>query len=162
MIYVLMKRAAQASLVIAALASLDGGLFAAGPSINSQPQLPITSGNRSVYINGIDISSARSQDLRNVHVKISDTGDVYISAPQYQVTEEETFLPLSTYTSKSPLPEHKAPQAMVTPKPPSDNSERSPAKPNSEPAASRIVPAPATDTSLPAQPASNSAPNSGR
>lgn len=84
------------------------------PQAKSSTPAPITTPNRSIFLNGIDISSARSQDLRNVHVKISETGDVFISAPQYQVTEEETFLPLSSYTTKQVTPEHKPPQAMGT------------------------------------------------
>ena len=72
---------------------------------------PIATPNRSIYMNGVDISSARNQDLRNVHIKISENGDLYISAPQYQVTEEETFLPLSTRV-KQAIPEHKPAQAM--------------------------------------------------
>ena len=82
------------------------------PQASSAAPAPITSPNRSIFLNGIDISSARSQDLRNVHIKISETGDIFISAPQYQVTEEETFLPLSSYTTKQVTPEHKPPQAM--------------------------------------------------
>ena len=83
-----------------------------GASASSKSHgMPITTPNRSIYMNGVDISSARNQDLRNVHIKISDNGDLYITAPQYQVTEEETFLPLSTRVKPS-LPEHKAPQSM--------------------------------------------------
>lgn len=75
--------------------------------------MPVTTPNRSVYLNGVDVSSARNQDLRNVHIKISENGDIFISAPQYQVTEEETFMPLSSYTTKSAPPEHKSPQPIV-------------------------------------------------
>jgi hypothetical protein len=81
---------------------------------HTQPRasvMPVTTPNRSIYMNGVDISSARNQDLRNVHVKISENGDMYIAAPQYQVTEEETFLPLSTYTKSKP-PEHRQAQPM--------------------------------------------------
>jgi len=84
------------------------------PEAGPAAPAPITTPNRSIFLNGIDISSARSQDLRNVHIKISETGDIFISAPQYQVTEEETFLPLSSYTTKQVTPEHKSPQAMGT------------------------------------------------
>lgn len=161
MSYLLMKRAACGSVIAFALSSLDGGLFAAGPSPKPETPMPIISGNRSVFLNGIDISSARSQDLRNVHIKISDSGDIYISAPQYQVTEEESFLPLSSYTSKSPLPEHRPPQAMTSPKSPIESSEKFDSKSPPGLGAENIPPT-ATNSPLPAQPASNSAPKTGR
>ncbi len=50
---------------------------------------------RSLYLNGTDISSARNQTLKNVVVRINDHGDVFLEAPQYQVSEEDTFVPLS-------------------------------------------------------------------
>jgi hypothetical protein len=160
MFYLLIKRAALVGLIALALSSLEGGLFASGSLATPNSPLPVTSGNRSIYLNGIDISSARNQDLRNVHIKISDGGDIYISAPQYQVTEEETFLPLSSYTSKSPLPEHKAPQAMSAPKLPSENVEKSPSKPATTPSAESANPP--SSPVLPAQPASNLPPKTGR
>jgi hypothetical protein len=160
MFYLLIKRAALVGLIALALSSLEGGLFASGSLATPNSPLPVTSGNRSIYLNGIDISSARNQDLRNVHIKISDGGDIYISAPQYQVTEEETFLPLSSYTSKSPLPEHKAPQAMSAPKLPSENVEKSPSKPATAPSTESANPP--SSPVLPAQPASNLPPKTGR
>jgi hypothetical protein len=160
MIFVLIKRAALFGFTILAVSSLDGGLFASSPAPMPTSPLPVTSGNRSIYLNGIDISSARNQDLRNVHVKISENGDIYISAPQYQVTEEETFLPLSSYTSKSPLPEHKAPQAMNAPKSPADTAEQTSSKPSNEPAS--VSANPPSSPALPAQPASNLPPKTGR
>ena len=75
-------------------------------------KMPSTTPNRSIYLNGVDISSARNQDLRNVQVKVADNGDLYISAPQYQVTEEETFMPLSSYSGRSGAPTHKPPQEL--------------------------------------------------
>ncbi|MCX6126493.1 MAG: hypothetical protein NTV34_17295 [Proteobacteria bacterium] len=70
-------------------------------------------GHRTIYMNGIDISSARNQDLRNVHIKIDEYGNLFVTAPQYQVTEEETFTPLSSYKHASELPEHKPPQPLL-------------------------------------------------
>ena len=68
---------------------------------------------RRIFINGTDISSARDQFVKNVDVRISESGDVYITAPHYQVHQEETFTPLSSYQKKQedavPVkPEHKA------------------------------------------------------
>ena len=160
MFFMLIKRAALFGFIILAFSSLDGGLFASGPAATPNSPLPVISGNRSIYLNGIDISSARNQDLRNVHVKISENGDIYISAPQYQVTEEETFLPLSSYTSKSPLPEHKAPQAMNAPKSPSDMADQASSKPSTEPAS--VSANPPSSPVLPAQPASSLPPKTGR
>jgi hypothetical protein len=158
MYVLLMKRAAQIGSLAFVFSSLEGGLFAAGPSLSSTSDLPVTSGNRSVFLNGIDISSARSQDLRNAHIKITESGDVYITAPQYQVTEEETFMPLSSYSSKPPMPEHKPPQAMSAPKSAWEGNERS-AKPGGD--APVTVPKSASANPLPAQPASTNPPKSG-
>jgi len=153
------------------------------PQANSSAPAPITSPNRSIFLNGIDISSARSQDLRNVHIKISETGDIFISAPQYQVTEEETFLPLSSYTTKQVTPEHKPPQAMGTgtgsaavAKAPTEgsaadksaekvsekSSEKLPTKSANPPSTPVINAAPgANGAASPSQPASAAAPKSG-
>jgi hypothetical protein len=90
---------------------IKDGAVGSSPSSKRSLNMPLSTPNRSIYMNGVDISSSRNQDLRNVHVKISDNGDIYIAAPQYQVTEEETFLPLSTYT-KAKTPEHKPAQPM--------------------------------------------------
>jgi hypothetical protein len=112
------------------------------PSIcaeDSSPNMPMTTPNRSIYFNGIDISSARNQDLRNVHIKISETGDIFITGPQYQVTEEETFMPLSSFKGKTVMPEHRPPQAM-----------------NSTPTKTAKAPSPETSEKLPNNPAPNS------
>lgn len=50
---------------------------------------------RNIYLNGVDVSSSRSQELRNVQVRINEKGDIFISAPHYQVTEEDFFTPLA-------------------------------------------------------------------
>ena len=146
------------------------------PQGNSSAPAPITTPNRSIFLNGIDISSARSQDLRNVHIKISETGDIFISAPQYQVTEEETFLPLSSYTTKQVTPEHKPPQAMgagtgAVAKAPTEGSvadksaeksEKLPTKSANPPSTPVINAAPgANSATSPSQPASAAAPKSG-
>lgn len=71
--------------------------------------LAATSGLRQIYLNGVDISSARSQELKNVDVQISENGDVYIMAPHYQVQEEDSFVPLSQYVSGLNTPPHQQP-----------------------------------------------------
>jgi hypothetical protein len=72
------------------------------------PQAPV----RSVFLNGIDISSARSQELKNVDIVINEQGDLFISAPHYQVNEEDTYVPLSKYVQGANAPVHQAPQAV--------------------------------------------------
>ena len=130
------------------------------PSYTAAP-MPITTPNRSVFMNGIDISSSRNQDLRNVHVKISENGDIFIAGPQYQVTEEETFMPLSSYTGKSQPPAHRPPQDMSSSAPKTAKS--IPETTNSEKPAS--TPSPATPQTpilnQPAQPASANPPKTG-
>lgn len=83
-------------------------------SIASGEPKPVVNANRSVYMNGVDISSTRSQDVRNVHVKIDEYGNIFITAPHYQVTEQETFTPLSSYKHSANQMEHKPAQQMPT------------------------------------------------
>jgi len=126
------------------------------------PLMPVTTPNRSIYLNGVDVSSARNQDLRNVHIKISENGDLFISAPQYQVTEEETFMPLSSYTTKSLAPAHKAPQAMRDPSNP--DTAKAIEKPASDKASNTKSGAEKPNTpaqNAPAQPASAALPKTG-
>lgn len=66
---------------------------------------------RNILLNGVDISSARGQHLKNVDVTINEQGDVLIVAPHYQVHEEDSYIPLSKYVQNLNTPEHKAPQA---------------------------------------------------
>ncbi len=52
-----------------------------------------------IFLNGVDISSARNQNLKNVNVSISEDGTVFIEAPHYQVREDDIFSSLGK-TSK--------------------------------------------------------------
>ncbi len=52
-----------------------------------------------IFLNGVDISSARNQNLKNVNVSISEDGTVFIEAPHYQVREDDIFTSLGK-TSK--------------------------------------------------------------
>lgn len=67
---------------------------------------------RSVFLNGIDISSAKSQDLKHVDIHISENGDLFVIAPHYQVNEEDTYIPLSKYVQGLNQPAHHAPQSI--------------------------------------------------
>lgn len=69
---------------------------------------------RSIFLNGIDVSSARNQTLRNVQIKINENGDIFIIAPHYQVNEEETYTPLSRYVPGSTGPAHIQEQTKTT------------------------------------------------
>lgn len=51
---------------------------------------------RSVYLNGIDISSARHQSMKNVNIRIDGDGNLFIEGVHYQVNEENTYYPLSS------------------------------------------------------------------
>lgn len=83
-------------------------------SIPSTSAKPVVNGQRSVFMNGVDISSSRGEDLRNVHLRIDEHGNIFITAPHYQVTESETFTPLSSYhhqevgIERQPLAERKS------------------------------------------------------
>lgn len=58
---------------------------------------------RSIFLNGVDISSAKTQQLKKVDVKIDEKGDIHIMAPHYQVHEENTFVPLSAGRVRLPV-----------------------------------------------------------
>lgn len=60
---------------------------------------------RSVYLNGIDISSARHQSMKNVNIRIDGEGNLFIEGSHYQVNEENTYYPLSS----SARPDLKSP-----------------------------------------------------
>lgn len=106
-------------------------------------------GTRSVYLNGVDISSAKSQDLRNVDVHINEAGDLFIIAPHYQVNEEDTYVPLSKFVQGMNLPKHKPPQkvgssAAVKPMAPVEPGQPlpkagEPVNPDSPPASSQSI-----------------------
>jgi hypothetical protein len=49
---------------------------------------------RMIYLNGRNISSVRDQQLEGVNVRIDAHGNVYISAPHYEVQESTHYRPL--------------------------------------------------------------------
>ncbi|MFW7381654.1 MAG: hypothetical protein ACOH5I_22795 [Oligoflexus sp.] len=65
---------------------------------------------RRIFLNGVDISSAKHQLLKQVDIKIDGQGHLYIEAPHYDVTEESTYIPLSSLATESASrPRHKTP-----------------------------------------------------
>lgn len=79
-------------------------------SIGFESQGSCTS--RSVFLNGVDISGATSQELKKVNLHINENGDVYISAPHYEAFEEDHYLPISKYLKSLNTPEHKKPVSV--------------------------------------------------
>lgn len=49
---------------------------------------------RSIYLNGVDISNAKEQDLEGVDIKIDQDGNLYITGSHYEVYQEESIPPL--------------------------------------------------------------------
>jgi type IV secretory pathway VirB10-like protein len=89
-------------------------------------------GVKSVFLNGVDISSARSQELKNVDVIINEQGEIFLLAPHYQVNEEDTYVPLSKYAQGLGPISHKPPKAVRSPVKKDDNQDsRSSEKPKS-------------------------------
>jgi hypothetical protein len=84
------------------------GLGVTGATLTAAP-----AGVRNLYLNGVDISSAKSQELKNVDVTINERGDIFIIAPHYQVHEEDSYVPLSKYVQSMSAPQHKAPQPIA-------------------------------------------------
>lgn len=80
-------------------------------------------GVKSVFLNGVDISSARSQELKNVDVIINEQGEIFLLAPHYQVNEEDTYVPLSKYAQGLGPISHKPPKAVRSPVKKDDNQE---------------------------------------
>lgn len=63
---------------------------------------------RLIYLNGVDISSAKHQILERVTVRIDGQGHIFIEAPHYEVTEESTYIPLSSLaTEQASRPFHR-------------------------------------------------------
>jgi hypothetical protein len=78
--------------------------------ISTVPALALSTGNRSVFLNGIDISSAKNQSMQQVNIKIDSQGNVYIEAPQYEAQQESTFVPLGPRRAlPGMIPQHRAP-----------------------------------------------------
>lgn len=88
--------------------SLSAQSMSQPSSLPSSLPSKTTQTTRSIFLNGVDISNARQQELRSVHVQIDSDGNVFIKAPHYQVTEEETFIPLSSMKSPPNSPHHSA------------------------------------------------------
>ena len=70
----------------------------------------LDSHNIRVFLNGQGINSVRNQTLENVNVRIAEDGNIYISAPQYEVNVEKNYRPLipqeiPTYNKEKPTPE---------------------------------------------------------
>jgi hypothetical protein len=72
--------------------------------------LPARGETRSVFLNGVDISSAKNQSMQQVNISIDSQGNVYIEAPQYEAQQESTFVPLGRQgTVTARIPQHRAP-----------------------------------------------------
>lgn len=130
----------------------------AGAQLQAAP-----AGVRTVYLNGIDISAAKSQELKNVDISINERGDIFIIAPHYQVHEEDSFVPLSKFVRSMHAPQHKEPQAInklpaaddkLEPASalPVDNTEENTSPPATPPAAATKRPLPGNNDKLIAKP----------
>jgi len=68
---------------------------------------------RSVFLNGKDVSSAVGKKLEGVNISIAENGDVFISAPQYQVLEEVSYVPLGQDRKELPPPQRLEPKPKL-------------------------------------------------
>ena len=91
------------SVILAAVAGIGFGMCVDAPALKAA----VTQAVRNIYLNGVDISSARSQELKNVDLVINEKGDLFIVAPHYQVNEEDTYVPLSKYAQGMNAPKHQ-------------------------------------------------------
>ncbi|APJ04720.1 hypothetical protein [Silvanigrella aquatica] len=49
---------------------------------------------RVIYLNGVNISSVKNQELENVNLHIDNNGNIYIDAPHYEIGVEQSYHPL--------------------------------------------------------------------
>jgi hypothetical protein len=68
---------------------------------------------RNVFLNGVDISSARHQQMENIALRIDGDGNIFIIAPHYQVNEESTYIPLSSWKQSPAAPKNKKPGPLA-------------------------------------------------
>jgi hypothetical protein len=69
--------------------------------------IPNASYSRTIYLNGVDISSARNSFIENANLRIDSQGNILIEAPHYQVNEENTYTPLSSWNQVTSTPLHQ-------------------------------------------------------
>jgi len=83
---------------------------------------------RSVFLNGIDISSTKNQSMQQVNVSIDSQGNIYIEAPHYEAQQETTFVPLGRQgTQAGKIPQHRVPGPLPGGQLPSAQAELAPA-----------------------------------
>ncbi|MBC7661394.1 MAG: hypothetical protein H7249_16995 [Chitinophagaceae bacterium] len=103
--------------------TLFGFLFSAA---FTQGALAATS--RSVFLNGVDISSTKNQSMQQVNVNIDSQGNVYIEAPHYEAQQETTFVPLGRQgLNAGRIPQHRAPGPLPGAQVPAVQGELAPA-----------------------------------
>ena len=84
---------------------------------------------RTIYVNGVDVSGIRNAEMKDVTVKISESGDVFILAPQYQVLEEKTFVPVNEHEVMRSKVKHTPPTQLPKLSTKSEEAMKAPAKP---------------------------------
>jgi hypothetical protein len=83
---------------------------------------------RSVFLNGIDISSTKNQSMQQVNISIDSQGNIYIEAPHYEAQQETTFVPLGRQgVNAGRIPQHRAPGPLPTAQFPAAQAELAPA-----------------------------------
>ena len=73
---------------------------------------PVIGASAGLFLNGIDISGARGQELKNVDIIIDNQGQIFIVAPHYQVHEEDTYVPLSSLGKATGPTSHRGPVGL--------------------------------------------------
>lgn len=97
-------------------AMFAGYLFATNICLVSSLAWGSGMNSRSLFLNGIDISSARNQEMKNVTIRIDESGNLFIEAPQYNVREESEYLPVTKWIEGQGHPQHaQHPQHLPVP-----------------------------------------------
>lgn len=68
---------------------------------------------RRVFLNGIEISGATGQLLKDVDVNISSEGDIFITGEHYKVFHEERYVPIRNVREASGGISHQKPRQFV-------------------------------------------------
>lgn len=55
---------------------------------------------RSIYLNGVDVSSSLNQKLKKVDITIDGSGNLHIKAPHYQILEEDQYVPVNEKSNR--------------------------------------------------------------
>lgn len=120
---------------------------------------PVSVFCQNIYVNGIDVSSAINQHLEKVDIHIDERGDVFITAPNYEVHEEVSYRPLNKAPADSATLLHQTAKELPPVPKEAKIDVKTPEQPRPTTAPVAVPTAPATEpiASQPSTPAAQAA-----